>query len=181
MASPTHDGEPALRRIRMWSAVLLATVVIVVGIITFSPGPPDPSGQQALRSFLDQAHLHGFPRWISFNKIEFGSNILMFVPIGLFGALALPPPRWLIVPAAIMGSLAIEITQAWGLPQRVGTPRDVIANSLGALIGYLLARLVVRSVDRSARRRSAYQWLGSIQPPPPATFPPAPHDPDTVR
>ena len=41
-----------------------------------------------------------------------------------------------------MGSLAIEITQASGLPERVGTPRDVIANSLGALIGYLLACLV---------------------------------------
>ncbi len=176
MASPTRDGEPALRRIRIWSAVLLATVVIVVGIITFSPGPPDPSGQQALRSFLYHAHLHGFPRWISFNKIEFGSNILMFVPIGLFGALALPPPRWLIVPAAIMGSLAIEITQASGLPERVGTPRDVIANSLGALIGYLLACLVIRSVDRSARRRSAYQWLGTIAPPPPATLPPLRND-----
>jgi len=176
MVSPTRDREPALRLIRIWSMVLLATVVIVVAIITFSPGPPDPSGQQALRSFLDHAHLHGLPRWISFNKIEFGSNILMFVPIGLFGSLALPPPRWLIVPAAIMGSLAIEITQASGLPQRVGTPRDVIANSLGALIGYLLACLVIRSVERSARRRSAYQWLASIQPQPPATLPPMRND-----
>ena len=100
----------------------------------------------------------------------------MFVPIGLFGALALPPPRWLIVPAAIMGSLAIEITQASGLPQRVGTPRDVIANSLGALIGYLLACLVIRSVERSARRRSAYQWLATIRPQPPATLPPMRND-----
>ncbi len=171
MSSPTRDGEPALRMIRMWSVVLLSTVVIVVMIITFSPGPPDPSGQEALRSFLDHAHLHGFPKWISFNKIEFGSNILMFVPIGLFGALALPPPRWLIVPAGIIGSLAIEIAQASGLPERVGTPRDVIANSLGALIGYLLACAVIRWVGRSARRRRAYEWLGSIQPPPPALPP----------
>jgi hypothetical protein len=156
--------------------VLLATVVIVVGIITFSPGPPDPSGQQALRSFLDHAHLHGLPRWISFNKIEFGSNILMFVPIGLFGALALPPPRWLIVPAAIMGSLAIEITQASGLPDRVGTPRDVISNTLGALIGYVLACLLIRVVQRNARRRRAHEWLAGIQPRPPATFPAQPND-----
>jgi len=165
MASPTHDGEPALRRIRIWSAVLLATVVIVVAIITFSPGPPDPSGQQALRSFLDHAHLHGLPRWISFNKIEFGSNILMFVPIGLFGSLALPPPRWLIVPAAIMGSLAIEITQASGLPERVGTPRDVIANSLGAVIGYLLACFVIWLVSRGSRRRGTHRWVASTYPP----------------
>jgi hypothetical protein len=62
-----------------------------------------------------------------------------------------------------MGSLAIEITQASGLPERVGTPRDVIANSLGAVIGYLLACLVIYLVDRGARRRSAHEWLASIQ------------------
>jgi len=171
MGGKSGEGEPALRLIRFSSIALLAVVCIVVALITFSPGPPDPAGQQALRSFLRYAHLHGLPWWISFNKIEFGSNILMFVPIGLFGALALPPPRWLIVPAGIIGSLAIEIAQASGLPERVGTPRDVIANSLGALIGYLLACAVIRWVERSARRRSAYEWLGRIQPPPPA-FPP---------
>src|SRR6478752_4289101 len=176
MGGKTDEGEPALRLIRISSIALLAVVCIVVALITFSPGPPDPAGQQALRSFLRYAHLHGLPWWISFNKIEFGANILMFIPIGLFGALALPNPRWLILPAALMGSLAIEITQASGLPQRVGTPRDVIANSLGALIGYLLACLVIRSVERSARRRSAYQWLASIQPQPPATLPPMRND-----
>jgi glycopeptide antibiotics resistance protein len=174
MGGVTADGEPRLRLIRIWSIVLLATVCVVVVFITFSPGPPDPDGQRALRSFLQYAHLHGLPLWISFNKIEFGANIVMFVPIGLFGALALPAPRWLIVPAAIMGSLAIEITQASGLPQRVGTPRDVIANSLGALIGYLAACVIIRSVSRAARIRSAHDWLASIQAQPPSAFPP--HD-----
>ena len=62
----------------------------MVAIITFWPGPPDPDGQQALRTSCATPHLHGLPRWITFDKIEFGANILMFVPIGLFGALALP-------------------------------------------------------------------------------------------
>ena len=174
MGGVAVEGEPALRLIRISSIALLATVCIVVAFITFSPGPPDPAGQQALRNFLHYAHLHGMPWWISFNKIEFGANILMFIPIGLFGALALPKPRWLILPAAIMGSLAIEITQASGLPQRVGTPRDVIANSLGALIGYLLACLVIWYVHRGARVRSAHEWLACIQSQPPTPNPP--HD-----
>jgi glycopeptide antibiotics resistance protein len=76
----------------------------------------------------------------------------------------------------MIGSLAIEITQASGLPQRVGTPRDVIANSLGALIGYLLACVVIRAVDRTARRRSAYRWLASIQAQSPAAIRRAPDD-----
>jgi glycopeptide antibiotics resistance protein len=175
MGGKTGEGEPALRLIRFSSIALLAVVCIVVALITFSPGPPDPAGQQALRSFLRYAHLHGLPWWISFNKIEFGANILMFIPIGLFGALALPKHRWLVMPAAVLGSLAIEITQASGLPQRVGTPRDVIANSLGAVIGYLLACLVIWYVNRGARRRDAYEWLASIHPQP-ATLPPVDRD-----
>jgi glycopeptide antibiotics resistance protein len=163
MGGVTNGGEPALRLIRIWSITLLVAVCIVVAFITFSPGPPDPAGQRALRAFLLHAHLNGMPWWISFNKIEFGANIAMFIPIGLFGALALPQPRWLVIPAAIMGSLAIEITQASGLPERVGTPRDVIANSLGAILGYLFAVLVIWSVNRSARRRSAHEWLASVQ------------------
>ena len=169
MGGKTDEGEPALRLIRISSIALLAVVCIVVALITFSPGPPDPAGQQALRSFLRYAHLHGLPWWISFNKIEFGANILMFIPIGLFGALALARSRWLILPAAIVGSLVIEIIQASGLPQRVGTPRDVVANSLGALIGYLSACVVIWLVNRDARRRSAHAWLASLPPPPTAT------------
>jgi len=171
MGGVTAGAEPALRLIRLSSMALLVVVCLVVAFITFSPGPPDPAGQLALREFLYQAHLRGMPFWISFNKIEFGANILMFIPIGLFGALALPRPRWLIVPAAIMGSLAIEITQASGLPERVGTPRDVIANTLGAIIGYLIACLVIWFVDRGARRRSAYEWRASIQSQPARTPP----------
>lgn len=129
---------------RIVSGTLLITFCAVVATITFWPGPPDPDGQQALHEFLIEAHAHGLPTWITFGKIEFGANILMFIPIGLFGALTLPKWRWLIVPAAVAASTAIEIIQAAGLPDRVGSPRDVVANGLGAAIGYLLACLVVR-------------------------------------
>lgn len=86
--------------VRVTAAALLVTFCAVVAVITFWPGPPDPDGQRALRAFLEDAHLHGLPLWISFGKVEFGANILMFVPIGFFGALVLPRLRALIVPAA---------------------------------------------------------------------------------
>jgi len=150
MPSWMGTGDPALRRLQLWSAVLLVAFCAAVAFITFWPGPPDPDGQQALRDLLRRAHDHGLPQWITFGKIEFGSNVLMFVPIGLFGTLALPRARWLIVPAAIAASALIEIIQSMSLPERDGTPRDVISNGLGALIGYLLARLVIHF----ARRRT---------------------------
>lgn len=155
MASPTATADRLLHRIRVASAVLLVTFCSVIAVITFWPGPPDPSGQDALKTFLAQAHATGLPRWFSFGKVEFAANVLMFVPIGLFGALALPSRRWLIVPSAIVASATIEIAQALSLPDRVGTPRDVISNGLGAIIGYLAACWIVRVAEHRA-------WLRTI-------------------
>jgi glycopeptide antibiotics resistance protein len=137
------------------SAGLLLAFLVVVAVITFTPGPPDANGQRDLIAFLARAHTQGLPQWVTFGKVEFSANVLMFVPIGLFGALALPRARWLIVPAAVAMSAVIEAVQAADLPARVGTPRDVIANGVGALIGYLVATIVLTEIHRRI-------WLRSI-------------------
>jgi len=129
--------------------------LVVVAVITFTPGPPDANGQRDLIAFLARAHTQGLPQWVTFGKVEFSANVLMFVPIGLFGALALPRARWLIVPVAVAMSAVIEAVQAADLPARVGTPRDVIANGVGALIGYLVATIVLTEIHRRI-------WLRSI-------------------
>ena len=90
---------------------------------------------------------------ITFDRIEFGANVLMFVPIGFFGALALARARWLILPAAVCASAIIETVQALRMPERVGTPADVIANSFGALLGYLLALVMIAVIRSRIRRR----------------------------
>lgn len=149
-------AEPTLRRLRVFAAVALVVFCAVIAVITFWPGPPDPNGQRWLREFLQQAHAQGLPAWITFGKVEFGSNVAMFVPIGLFGALALPRHRWLIVPAALVASAGIETVQAMALPLRYGTARDVISNMLGALLGYLLAMAIVGYLHRRARRAGPY-------------------------
>jgi hypothetical protein len=154
MADPTPHGQSALRGLRVVSWVLLLSAFAVVAMITFSPGPPDPGGQLALKEFLLRAHQQGLPLWITFGKIEFAANVLMFVPIGFFGALCLPRFRWLIVPVAIAASTVIEIVQGARLPERVGTPRDVVANSIGALLGFAAACLLVALVRRWARNRA---------------------------
>ncbi|MGS0685305.1 VanZ family protein [Nakamurella sp. GG22] len=155
MPESPASGEPALRRLRVVSAGLLIAFCVAVAVITFWPGPPDPDGQRALKVFLLRAHRNGLPLWITFGKIEFGANIVMFLPIGFFGALALPRLRWIIVPAALLASVAIEAVQSTRIPERFGTPRDVIANGLGALGGYLLAVLVLRLLRRRSRRKAA--------------------------
>jgi VanZ like family. len=151
----SRSTTPRLRGLRWLSAGLLVTFLAAIAIITFTPGPPDANGQRDLIAFLARAHTQGLPQWVTFGKVEFSANVLMFVPIGLFGALALPRARWLIVPAAVAMSAVIEAVQAADLPARVGTPRDVIANGVGALIGYLVATIVLTEIHRRI-------WLRSI-------------------
>jgi glycopeptide antibiotics resistance protein len=154
MPDKTPHGQSALRWLRVVSWLLLLTACVIVAMITFSPGPPDPDGQLALQEFLLRAYQQGLPIWITFAKIEFAANILMFIPIGFFGALCLARFRWLIIPIAIAASTMIEIAQSSRLPDRVGTPRDVVANSLGALIGFVIACLVVALARRLAQARA---------------------------
>lgn len=153
MLSRPASAEPALRRLRVLAAIALATFGVIIAVITLWPGPPAPEGQSWLRELLRQGRAYGIPAWITFGRVEFASNIVMFLPVGLFGALALSRHRWLVVPAAMAASAGIETVQAMAMPLRYGTARDVVANTLGALVGYLLAVMVVTLVLRRARRR----------------------------
>jgi glycopeptide antibiotics resistance protein len=84
--------------------------------------------------------------------VEFIANIGMFVPLGLLLGLALPSRRgWVPFVAVPLGSVAIEITQYLFLPDRFGTPRDVLSNSIGAIIGGGIAVVVHRRLARRTR------------------------------
>ena len=152
MLSRPDSAEPALRRLRVISAVALATFTLIIAFIALWPGPPDPDGQSWLREFLRHGHAYGIPAWITFGRVEFAANVVMFLPVGFCGALALSRRRWLVVPAAAVASAGFETIQAMALPLRYGTVRDVISNTLGALLGYLLAAAVAAAVLRRARR-----------------------------
>jgi glycopeptide antibiotics resistance protein len=60
----------------------------------------------------------------------------MFIPIGLLMRVALPaPPGGVIVIFAVLITVAIELAQ---IPlDRVSDPRDLVANSIGAVVGVL--------------------------------------------
>ena len=140
------------RRLRWISLGVLVGFLVVVVLITLTPGPPDPDGQRELIAWLARAHRAGLPRWITYELVESGANVVMFVPLGLFGALALPAGRrWLAVPALVLLTVGIELTQAAGLPGRYASVADVLANALGAVLGYLVALLVRRLLHRPGR------------------------------
>ena len=128
---------PATNRPRLQIAAgILVAYAIAVLTVTLWPTPVDHGFQPSISRFLGVLHRHGLPVWFGYNKLEFGANIAMFLPAGFLVALLLPARRWwialLICPAI---SIGIELTQAIFLSARFATVNDVIANSLGAVLG----------------------------------------------
>ena len=85
------------------------------------------------------------------SAVEFVSNIALFVPLSLLGSLLWQRWTWVAwTMAGFASSLVIETTQTL-LSGRSPTLLDVVANTLGALVGALLV-LPVWSRTRARTR-----------------------------
>ncbi|ASD23154.1 VanZ family protein [Cryobacterium sp. LW097] len=144
---------------------LLASYVVVILLATLWPTPLDQGYSAAIQKVLDVVHRNGVPEWFGYSKLEFTANVAMFVPLGFLAALLLPAKVWwlalLICPAA---SIAIELTQATFLAARFATATDVIANTVGAVIGTLVA-VVVRAMvyERDQKVITLALWQNGIR------------------
>jgi glycopeptide antibiotics resistance protein len=138
------------RRLVAFAAVLLAAAAVVVAVIVFSPFPPDPDGQRRLAAWLAAVHQTWMPRWVTFDLIEFVSNVAMFLPLGLFGGIVFARARSAVIAICLVFSVAVELVQWALLPARQADWRDVVANVVGAAIGVALAALVLRLITRRA-------------------------------
>ncbi|WP_167133909.1 VanZ family protein [Arthrobacter sedimenti] len=131
---------------------LCAVWLVAVAFIVLWPTPVDHEAAGILRRGLGFLHRHGFPAFITYNVVEFTSNVLMFVPLGLFWFILAPHRwRWWGPVAGFALSALIEVTQLVLLPQRFATPYDVLANTTGAMTGTVLAWLLLRSQRNSSR------------------------------
>jgi glycopeptide antibiotics resistance protein len=121
----------------------------VVGWITLGPQPLDERGVGILRSVLAGSDV---TRWITYELVEFTANIAMFVPVGLLFLLLVGRRRWwLALAGGVALTCAIEFTQLF-LPGRFSDVRDIVANSLGALIGVVIG-LMLRRVSTAVTGR----------------------------
>jgi glycopeptide antibiotics resistance protein len=79
-------------------------------------------------------------------------NVLLLLPVGLFGPLALPwlGRWWRVLLVATAFSVCIELIQL-GIPDRSADVDDVLLNTVGAMLGYVLLRLL--GLQSSSRRR----------------------------
>ena len=77
----------------------------------------------------------------TYTLFEFGANIALFVPFGLLVAAGWRRTNaWWIILMGFSASAAIELVQTM-VPGRVTTLSDVIANTLGTIIGCCAVRI----------------------------------------
>lgn len=92
--------------------------------------------------------------WITFERVEFFANVAMFVPLGVIAVLWFGVRGWWTAPiVGLAVSGVIETIQALTLADtRVPDVRDLIANTLGAVIGMLLMLLLAFLLSPPHRR-----------------------------
>lgn len=130
----------------------LSVVAAVTLVVVLWPSPVDGGLRGSISELLGWLHSVGLPDWFGYAQLEFGANVIMFVPVGMFLLLLISAKRfWLgvaIVPAL---SLAIEGAQLVFLPGRFATLLDVFANSVGGWIGVAAAALVLAARQSGSR------------------------------
>lgn len=135
-------------------AFLSAAYLWAIAWLTLRARPYGADIAEAVERLLAWLALRPATAWITFERVEFAANVAMFVPLGIFAVLWFGVRRWWTAPVLGLAlSGVIEVLQALFLDTRVPDVRDIVANTLGAVIGMLLMLLLAFLLAPSSRRR----------------------------
>jgi glycopeptide antibiotics resistance protein len=138
---------------RWWLRVTLLTYVVVLAVVGFWPQPVDKGVYSTLQRLITWCDSHGLV-FVSYARIQFGANILLFVPLGLIIALLFGRRRWWMAPLiCCLASAFIEVGQGTFLPHRVESLGDFVSNSFGGLVGTAVALAILFPWARTNRTR----------------------------
>lgn len=134
---------------KKFSASLWALFVIYMLVLGFIVLWPTHIDDNAAGGFVDElmrrGHAQGWlPLWFTYAVLEWVSNIIMFLPFGFLLFFLLPKRlRSWVVLCGFGVTCCIEGLQLF-MPGRTSSWLDILANTLGALGGYLLAKVLNR-------------------------------------
>lgn len=132
------------RTLHRTTLVLTCVYLVLLALVAFWPTPVDREARDLIGSFVGWMQRHGAPGWMRYRTIEFGANIALFVPVGLFVTILVGAHRWWLgLVIGFAASCTIEFGQLVFLPARFASINDVVANTAGAATGALLGVLVL--------------------------------------
>jgi VanZ family protein len=140
---------PAVKTpLRRLAAGALASYGVVLALLLLVPFGRVPS--RVIAAVTRLALDAGVPETLAtLSRVELGLNVLGFVPLTLLATLVWPRPTWRDWTAwTFVASFLVEAAQALVLSQRASANSDVVANTLGGLVGALLGALVLRQMPR---------------------------------
>ncbi len=139
-----------------------ALYLLAVAWVTLGPQPRVASKDSIVMRVLQVLWEHPATDWVTYNGVEFTANIAMFVPIGLFFLLLFGRGRWwLAIGVPFLMTLGIETAQLW-IPGRVSDIRDIVSNTIGAVVGALLG--VALTAPRARRERVMVRAARGVSP-----------------
>ena len=146
---PAPPLPPSRRKVVM---VLLGAWLALLTILLLEPSGRAPSW--LIETVAGLAHDVGLPAAVSApGRVGFGLNVVAFVPVSLLGSLLWPRPTWRDWTAfGFAASFLVEAVQGVLLGARTASSDDVVSNTLGALVGAVLAGLLARWAARSEGR-----------------------------
>lgn len=135
----------SLSQAAAWTGQDVAVVASLVTILAFTGRPGIPSGGEAtinLQPFSDLFHAFDLSRfYVGIAAGNLIGNVLLFVPLGLALAMRFRGLGVLGAGAVFAGlSLAVEAYQAVSGMGRNADVTDVLMNTLGGAIGYVVMR-----------------------------------------
>ena len=132
-----------------------AVYLIALAFIAFWPSPVDRPVDGRISEFIAWAHSIGMDA-ITYARIEWTANVVLFLPLGVFLTVLLGSRRWwMSVVIGILVSSLIELGQGIFLADRTASGWDVLANSTGTLIGALLTVATTATIiETRSRSRS---------------------------
>ena len=124
--------------VRGAARVVLAPYLVALALIVFLPARDAGRVTGIVGWAADLVAMWGVPREPAAIVLEFLANVALFVPFGVLVAASAPGwSPWATIGLGLLASVAIELVQL-GIPSRVSTVSDVIANTAGTAIGCTL-------------------------------------------
>lgn len=121
---------------RLVLAPLSVAYLVAVGWMTLTVRPYGDDIGGVVDRLLAWLSRRPLTEWVTYAWLEFFANIAMFVPLGVFVVLWFGVRRWWLAPLIGFAlSAAIELAQLQFLPSRFADPRDLVANTAGAVLG----------------------------------------------
>jgi glycopeptide antibiotics resistance protein len=154
---PARELQQLPRPWTVAARVALSGYLVLPALLTLAPVRPETGERGFTRALTWVVDLLTLGRAeISSQEVEVFANVLLLMPLGFLLVFALPRlPLSLLLAAAALLSLFVEVVQHLVLTDRVASLVDVLANSGGAAIGIVLAadlrRLLVRLHPRADR------------------------------